>query len=176
MRWPDRRPWAVEPGSAARFTPGYRLFGALGALGIVAACAWCLRDLSTPTVGFDARALWLNRAGWLLHSHQQLLTTLRAPTLILGQSAYPPLVSASTAVSWSVTGNHTLRLGVVVTAALEHLCAGGGRLRAGRVRTTGGRPPRRHRRAGRGRRSRWWWEWLPRCCWSSLPSAPPSRS
>jgi hypothetical protein len=119
LRWPTRRPWVVEPGSDRRFTPGYRLFGALGALGIVAACAWCLRDLSTPTVGFDARALWLTRAGWLLHSHQQLLITLRSPTLVLGQSAYPPLVSASTAVSWSVTGNHTLRLGVVVTALLN---------------------------------------------------------
>ena len=147
MRWPDRRPWAVGPGSAARFTPGYRLFGALGALGIVAASAWCLRDLSTPTVGFDARALWLTRAGWLLHSHQQLLTTLRAPTLVLGQSAYPPLVSTSTAVSWSVTGNHSMRLGVVVTALLN-TCALAvaafalvecGRRAAGRLAATAGR-------------------------------------
>ena len=147
LRWPDRRPWAVEPGSAARVTPGHRLFGALGALGIVAACAWCLRDLSTPTVGFDARALWLNRAGWLLHSHQQLLTTLRAPTLILGQSAYPPLVSASTAVSWSVTGNHSMRLGVVVTALLNtgalavaaFALVECGRRAAGRLAATAGR-------------------------------------
>jgi hypothetical protein len=147
MRWPDRRPGAVEPESEGRFTPGYRLFGALGALGIVAACAWCLRDLSTPTVGFDARALWLTRAGWFLHSHQQLLTTLRAPTLVLGQSAYPPLVSASTAVSWSVTGNHSLRLGVVVTALLN-TCALAvaayalvecGRRAAGRLAATVGR-------------------------------------
>jgi hypothetical protein len=147
IRWPDRRPWATEPGSDWRSTSGYRLFGALGALGIVAACAWCLRDLSTPTVGFDARALWLTRAGWLLHSHQQLLITLRSPTLVLGQSAYPPLVSASTAVSWSVTGNHTLRLGVVVTALLN-TCALAvatfalvecGRRAVGRLATTAGR-------------------------------------
>ncbi|HEX3841993.1 MAG TPA: hypothetical protein VHU85_14470 [Acidimicrobiales bacterium] len=147
LRWPDRRPWAVEPGSGTRFTPGYRWFGALGAVGIVAACAWCLRDLSTPTVGFDARALWLTRAGWLLHSHQQLLITLRSPTLVLGQSAYPPLVSASTAVSWSVTGNHSLRLGVVVTALLN-TCALAvaafalvecGRRAAGRLADTAGR-------------------------------------
>jgi hypothetical protein len=119
MKWPDRRPWTAYPGSRASLTTQYRLVGALGALGIVAACAWCLRDLATPTVGFDARALWLTRSGWFLHSHQQVLTTLRSPALVLGQSAYPPLVSASGAVAWSVTGNHTLRLGVVVVALLN---------------------------------------------------------
>ena len=119
MKWPDRRPWTAGPASPMGATTQYRLVGALGALGIVAACAWCLRDLATPTVGFDARALWLTRSGWFLHSHQQLLTTLRSPALVLGQSAYPPLVSASGAVAWSVTGNHTLRLGVVVIALLN---------------------------------------------------------
>jgi hypothetical protein len=119
MKWPDRRPWTAGPGSPMRTTTRYRLIGALGALGIIAACAWCLRDLATPTVGFDARALWLTRSGWFLHSHQQVLTTLRSPALVLGQSAYPPLVSASGAVAWSVTGNHTLRLGVVVIALLN---------------------------------------------------------
>ena len=119
IKWPDRRPWTADPGSRASLNAKYRLVGALGALGIVAACAWCLRDLATPTVGFDARALWLTRSGWFLHSHQQVLTTLRAPTLVLGQSAYPPLVSAAGAVAWSVTGNHTLRLGVVVIALLN---------------------------------------------------------
>ena len=86
---------------------------------LVGACAWSLRALATPTVGFDARALWLMRSGWLLQPHHQLLIDMRAPSLVLGQSAYPPLVSAAAAVSASVTGNTSVRLGVVVIALLN---------------------------------------------------------
>ncbi len=93
--------------------------GALAAVALLAACAWSLRALATPAVGFDARALWLMRAGWLLQSHHQLLVDMRVPSLVLGQSAYPPLVSASAAVAASVTGNPSPRLGVVVVALLD---------------------------------------------------------
>ena len=112
---PDRRPPAVD-GDHTRWG---RAVGVVGAVGIVAAGAWSLRALATPTVGFDARALWLLRSGWFLHSHAQILTDLRLPRLALNQSAYPPLVSAANAVAWSVTGNHTDRLGAVVIALLN---------------------------------------------------------
>jgi hypothetical protein len=118
-RWPDRRPWADGSGSRPPSIRGHRMAGAIGALGIVVASVWCLRDLSTPTVGFDARTFWLLRSGWLLHSHHQLLIAMRAPSLHMGQSGYPPLVSAAGAVAWSVTGNQTMRLGVVVIALLN---------------------------------------------------------
>ena len=59
------------------------------------------------------------RSGWLLQPHHQLLIDMRAPSLVLGQSAYPPLVSAAAAVSASVTGNTSVRLGVVVIALLN---------------------------------------------------------
>ncbi len=118
-KWPDRRPWAGGSGSRPPSIRGHRMAGAIGALGIVVASVWCLRDLSTPTVGFDARAVWLLRSGWLLHPHHQLLIAMRAPALLLGQSGYPPLVSAAGAVAWSVTGNQTMRLGVVVIALLN---------------------------------------------------------
>ncbi len=70
-------------------------------------------------MGFDPRALWLMRSGWFLQSHHQLLVDMRVPSLVLGQSAYPPLVSATAAVSASVTGNTSVRLGVVVIALLN---------------------------------------------------------
>jgi hypothetical protein len=72
--------------------------GVVGFLAVVASCAFCLRGLRTPTVGFDARGL------------------------VLTQSAYPPLVSASAAVAWRVTGLHTARLGVTTIAVLN-MCA-----------------------------------------------------
>jgi hypothetical protein len=116
---PDRRPWRLDVRRRNPHGTAHRWFGVAGAVGIAAACAWCLRGLATPTVGFDARALWLMRPGWFLQNHHQLLANLRLPDLALIQTPYPPLVSAATAVGWSVTGNHTDRLGVVVIALLN---------------------------------------------------------
>ncbi|MHB8498445.1 MAG: hypothetical protein ACYDES_10750 [Acidimicrobiales bacterium] len=93
--------------------------GVIGAIAVVASCSFGLRSLSAPGVGFDARTVWLMRAGWFLQPHRQLLVDMRIPSLELYQSAYPPLVSASTAVVWAVTGAHSYRLGVVVIALLN---------------------------------------------------------
>ncbi len=98
---------------------GPRLTGVVGALAVLGSCIWCLRGLATPTVGFDARAVWLTRAGWLLQSHHQLLADMRVRDVVLVQSVYPPLVSAATAVAWRVTGDDSMRLGVVVIAVLN---------------------------------------------------------
>lgn len=87
------------------------------ALGVVGASAWCLRSLSTPIVGFDARAFWLMRAGWFLRSHQQALANFQGH--VIQQVSYPPLVSSATSVAWYVTGNHSMRLGAVVIALLN---------------------------------------------------------
>jgi hypothetical protein len=115
----DRLPRWSGPRTRPLFPGRYRATGAVGAVAVTASCIWCLRGLSSPTIGFDARAVWLSRAGWFLQSHHQLLVDMRVPYVALIQSAYPPLVSASTAVAWGVTGNHSLRLGVVVIAVLN---------------------------------------------------------
>src|SRR5580700_9888573 len=117
-RWPDRRPWRDIPRAGG---PGDRwptLIGVLGALALLGTCVWCLRGLATPTVGFDARALWLMRAGWFLQPHQQLLIKMQVPDVVLIQSAYPPLVSATTALAWRLTDDQSVRLGVVIIALL----------------------------------------------------------
>jgi hypothetical protein len=121
--------WVVRPDLGPRYAfpgraPGalYRVAGIVGFLTVIGACAWSLRGLRSPTVGFDARALWVMRPGWLLQSHAQLLIDLKARNLVLTQSAYPPLISASAAVAWKITGIHTARLGVT-TIALLNVCA-----------------------------------------------------
>ncbi len=116
VRRPDLGPWAPARG---RSVAGQRWVGIVGFVGVVAACAWSMRGLRTPTVGFDARALWVMRPGWFLQSHAQVLVDLRVRGLVLTQSAYPPLVSAATAVAWRVTGVHTARLGVTTVAVLN---------------------------------------------------------
>ena len=64
--------WSARPGvrPAIRRTEDghpvglrYRVTGIAGAVAVAGACGWNLRGLSTPTVGFDARAVWLMRGG-----------------------------------------------------------------------------------------------------------------
>jgi hypothetical protein len=119
VRRPEHRPWRRP---LLTWAPGQRwlsVVGALGAVAVLGACAWCLRGLATPTVGFDARALWLLRGGWFLQSHHQLLVKMRIPDIPLVQSVYPPLVSATTSLAWRVTGDQSQRLAVVVIALLN---------------------------------------------------------
>ncbi len=155
---------------------------------IVGACAWCLRGLATPTVGFDARALWLMRAGWFLQSHQQLLTDMRLHDIVFVQTSYPPLVSASTSVAWRITGDHSMRLGVVVIAMLNTcalVAAAFALIEAGRHFTTRLVPTDQEavaRSAAPLERPRLFL--VPdgggchrrRHCWCSSPSGSPSRS
>jgi len=117
---PDRRPWATpRAGDGPGGGPGHRLTSVAAVVGVIGASAWCLRALATPTVGFDTRAIWLMRAGWFLQPHQQVLTDLSSPGIFLPQTSYPPLVSAAGSVAWYVSGNHSMRLGVVVIALLN---------------------------------------------------------
>jgi hypothetical protein len=115
---PELRPWGhvVGRSPSGRWPQVVGLFGAFAILG---ACLWCLRGLATPTVGFDARALWLMRAGWFLQSHHQLLDKMQVKDVVLIQTPYPPLVSAVTALGWYISGDHSARVGVLVTALLN---------------------------------------------------------
>lgn len=98
------------------------MVGIIGALAIISATAWGLMDLRSATTGFDARAVWILRSGWLLEPHHELLVNLRSRYVGLGQTAYPPLVSAVGALAWGVTGQHSERL-ATVAIALVNSCA-----------------------------------------------------
>ena len=116
-RRPDRRPWAAT--DAGPGAPGHRTVALVAALSVFGAVAWCLHSLSSPTIGFDTRAIWLLRAGWLLEPHHRLVLDMREVGKVLPQASYPPLVSAAGSVAWFVTGDHSMRLGVVVIALLN---------------------------------------------------------
>ena len=83
------------------------------------ALAWCLVPLRVPSVGWDARAIWLLRASWFLRGHDFLLVAFRSPAAQIAHASYPPLISTAVASSWQLTGNHTERLGVVIVALLN---------------------------------------------------------
>lgn len=137
---PARRPWAAPgplevpesrelpengaiPGSRSDreigTVRGSWVIGLLGFVAVGGACAWCLEALATPSIGFDARSIWLMRAGWFLQPHHQVMLDLSWNGIGLPQTSYPPLVSAASAVAWYVTGNHSMRFGVVVITLLN---------------------------------------------------------
>ena len=88
---------------------------------LVLTLAACLLPLRVPSVGWDARAIWLLRSSWFLQGHEYLLYAMRDPnpSALITHASYPPLVSTAAAVSWQLTGNHSERLGVVVVALLN---------------------------------------------------------
>lgn len=92
------------------------------ALALVAAVAWTLRTLRVPTVGFDAQAIWILHARWLSHGHAFALAAIKNHFLVLSHPGYPPLVSATMAMAWRVSGTSSDRV-AVVTVALLNACA-----------------------------------------------------
>ncbi len=100
-----------------------RRAGWAGAVLVLAATAWSLRPLRVPSVGWDARAIWMLRASWFAGGHGFLSASFRDPTELLAHASYPPLISSAVAVSWGITGVHTDRLGVVVVALLNGCAA-----------------------------------------------------
>jgi hypothetical protein len=103
--------------------PSLRWGVRIGALLVLAATAWSLRPLRVPSVGWDARSIWLLRGSWFAGSHGFLVASFQDRAELLAHAGYPPLVSAAVAVSWQATGIHSDRLGVVVIALLNACAA-----------------------------------------------------
>ncbi|HEX4081469.1 MAG TPA: hypothetical protein VHX40_00780, partial [Acidimicrobiales bacterium] len=121
-RWPAacplRRRRGVGDGRGGGRPAGHRAAGTAGAVVVLAATTWWLVALRAPTVGFDARTIWMLHGVWFLDGHRAALTALRSPAIPFAHASYPPLVGGSVAVSWLVTGDHGYRLGVVMVALL----------------------------------------------------------
>jgi hypothetical protein len=160
--WEVRRRGPSVDEARPRTQPGSdRVVGAAGVVLVLAAIAWSLRPLRVPSVGWDARAIWLLRGSWFAAGHQALRAGFENPQLLLAHVSYPPLISATVGFSWDLTGNHGYRLGVVVISLLN-ACAIGALawvvVEAGRVaaaRMTGRRGQLRADHAHRAGGSQW---------------------
>jgi len=86
---------------------------------IALAAAWSLVALRTPSVGFDARTIWMLHARWYADGHATSLTALRNTALFFAHAGYPPLIGGTVALSWVITGVHSDRFGVVMVALLN---------------------------------------------------------
>jgi hypothetical protein len=117
QRWRGRS--ADNGGTSALRTLRARLPGAAVVATLGLTLVWCLVPLRVPSVGWDARAIWLLRATWFARGHDFLLVAFRSPGELIAHASYPPLISTAVASSWQLTGNHTERLGVVIVALLN---------------------------------------------------------
>lgn len=118
-RWPPASPLRRRRAVAGGRPAGHRAAGAVGAAVVLAATAWLLVALRAPTIGFDARTIWMLHGVWFLEGHQAALAALRNPAIPFAHASYPPLVGGTVAVSWIVSGDHGYRLGVVMVALLD---------------------------------------------------------
>jgi len=119
---PDAQPEAWRPAPVTAGSPTSRLDRLtpwLGAGGVVAGAAVSLVALRAPSVGFDARTIWLLHGRWFAAGHSVALPALRNSALPFAHASYPPLIGGAVAVSWLVTGNRSDELGVVVIALLN---------------------------------------------------------
>ena len=59
---------------------------------LVLTLAACLLPLRVPSVGWDARAIWLLRSSWFLQGHEYLLYAMRDPnpSALITHASYPP--------------------------------------------------------------------------------------
>lgn len=126
---------------------GHKTSRVVGLLVLIVTVAWSLQPLRVPSIGFDARAIWLLRAAWFAAGHQVALAAYRNPVLLGMHASYPPLVSTTVAVTWQLTGNHSYRLGVVMCSVLTGCAIAAaasvlletGDLTTSHLRTQGGR-------------------------------------
>ncbi|HEY7947715.1 MAG TPA: hypothetical protein VID75_08565 [Acidimicrobiales bacterium] len=116
---PTARPWRRH---AVESPPGVRLVRLVRLVAFVAvalAAAWSLTALRTPSVGFDARTIWMLHARWYADGHTTSLAALRNTALFFAHAGYPPLIGGTVAVAWLVTGVDSDRFGVVIVALLN---------------------------------------------------------
>jgi len=117
---PSRRPHRRNPETPSVLD---RLTGLVALIGMTVAAGWSLIALRTPSVGFDARTIWMLHGRWYEQGHAVSLAALRNTALPFAHAGYPPLVGGTVALSWVITGNHTDRFGVVVVALLNACAA-----------------------------------------------------
>ncbi len=112
-----------QPGRARRMLRelrrGSRPTVVVGAVAVLAAVAWTLRGLKVPTVGFDARSIWIIHARWFLQGHAFALAAVRNRFEVVTHPGYPPLVSSVMALAWRVSGTSSDRVAVVMVALLN---------------------------------------------------------
>lgn len=112
---PAARPWR----GGGTGDPGARWAAAAGLAAVAGAAVVGLLPLRAPSVGFDARTIWMLHGVWFAAGHRVALAALRNRAMPFAHATYPPLVGGTVGVSWLVTAERSYRLGVVVVALLN---------------------------------------------------------
>jgi len=113
-----------RPGLAGAQGRASRVLSVGGACAVLGALAVSLLPLRAPSVGFDARTIWLLHADWFADGHRVALAALQNTALPFAHSAYPPLIGGTVALSWVLTGQRSELTGAVVIALLNACAVG----------------------------------------------------
>jgi hypothetical protein len=114
LRSASWRPWRRPPGAPLGAVPA-----AVAGLLLLAATVFSVVALRAPSIGFDARTIWMLHAAWFAAGHHVALAALGNRALPFAHSTYPPLVGGAVALGWVVTGNHSYAVGVALIAVLN---------------------------------------------------------
>lgn len=91
---------------------------------LLTAMSWPLRALERYSLAWDARSIWLLRARLFFRGHEHILAALDNKALEFSHRDYPPLLSSTVSVAWSLPGHPDYRLAQILIALLNAAVVG----------------------------------------------------
>jgi len=88
------------------------------------ALLWPLQALRAPVIAYDGYGIWTLHSLFIYGGHSSFLNDLTNPAYRFSNPNYPPLVPASGALGFAVTGDSSFRLAVVITSVLNACALG----------------------------------------------------
>jgi len=85
---------------------------------------WPLQALRLPYIGYDANSIWIMHALLISGGHKVFFDGIRNPAYSFSNPDYPPLVSATGAISIIIGGRTDLDLAAAATAVLNSCALG----------------------------------------------------
>jgi hypothetical protein len=117
--------WSTGSGEGrahARLLPNYSwpsIWSCFTVIVMALAVSWPLQALRAPSIGYDGYAIWTLHSLFIFGGHTTFLSDLTNPEYAFSNPNYPPLVPASSALSFVINGGVNLRVAVDVTAVLN---------------------------------------------------------
>lgn len=99
--------------------PSVNAWIVVASLLVVAAAAYPLIDMTVRNVGWDGRSIWLLHSRWFFAGGDYARAAMQNPVYLFSHPDYPPLVPATVATVWSMSGAIDLRVGQIVITVLN---------------------------------------------------------
>jgi hypothetical protein len=111
-----------HPGSRLGLRPRRLAVALLTFVVVAIAVAWPLQPLRARILGYDTNAVWIVHAIEIYGGHSALFSGIHAPQVIAANPDYPPVIPASAALGFTITGHVVYDMEAVI-AAVFNACA-----------------------------------------------------